>query len=86
MEQFNPSLRNFIAMGKNYEKALAGEAPRGPGWGAFRPGNELAGGVSPRALMSVPVMTGTERPAVWQEGGVWVPCAHGPRDGSGVSF
>ncbi|NP_001372062.1 BAR/IMD domain-containing adapter protein 2 isoform 9 [Homo sapiens] len=24
MEQFNPSLRNFIAMGKNYEKALAG--------------------------------------------------------------
>lgn len=26
MEQFNPSLRNFIAMGKNYEKALAGEA------------------------------------------------------------
>lgn len=29
MEQFNPSLRNFIAMGKNYEKALAGIA--GPG-------------------------------------------------------
>lgn len=29
MEQFNPSLRNFIAMGKNYEKALAGEAA---GW------------------------------------------------------
>lgn len=28
MEQFNPSLRNFIAMGKNYEKALAGEACR----------------------------------------------------------
>ena len=26
MEQFNPSLRNFIAMGKNYEKALAGTA------------------------------------------------------------
>jgi hypothetical protein len=26
MEQFNPSLRNFIAMGKNYEKALAGKA------------------------------------------------------------
>lgn len=26
MEQFNPSLRNFIAMGKNYEKALAGIA------------------------------------------------------------
>lgn len=26
MEQFNPSLRNFIAMGKNYEKALAGMA------------------------------------------------------------
>ncbi|XP_059527462.1 brain-specific angiogenesis inhibitor 1-associated protein 2 isoform X2 [Myotis daubentonii] len=25
MEQFNPSLRNFIAMGKNYEKALAGD-------------------------------------------------------------
>ncbi|XP_063098387.1 brain-specific angiogenesis inhibitor 1-associated protein 2 isoform X5 [Cavia porcellus] len=24
MEQFNPSLRTFIAMGKNYEKALAG--------------------------------------------------------------
>nr|XP_056722996.1 brain-specific angiogenesis inhibitor 1-associated protein 2 isoform X1 [Euleptes europaea] len=24
MEQFNPSLRNFISMGKNYEKALAG--------------------------------------------------------------
>ncbi|KAK2500532.1 LOW QUALITY PROTEIN: hypothetical protein MC885_006498 [Smutsia gigantea] len=24
MEQFNPSLRNFIATGKNYEKALAG--------------------------------------------------------------
>uniref|UniRef100_A0A5F9D452 IMD domain-containing protein n=1 Tax=Oryctolagus cuniculus TaxID=9986 RepID=A0A5F9D452_RABIT len=24
MEQFNPNLRNFIAMGKNYEKALAG--------------------------------------------------------------
>ncbi|XP_045155241.1 brain-specific angiogenesis inhibitor 1-associated protein 2 isoform X2 [Echinops telfairi] len=24
MEQYNPSLRNFIAMGKNYEKALAG--------------------------------------------------------------
>ncbi|KAB1256416.1 Brain-specific angiogenesis inhibitor 1-associated protein 2 [Camelus dromedarius] len=24
MEQFNPSLRNFIAMGKNYKKALAG--------------------------------------------------------------
>ncbi|XP_032177646.1 brain-specific angiogenesis inhibitor 1-associated protein 2 isoform X6 [Mustela erminea] len=24
MEQFNPSLRNFVAMGKNYEKALAG--------------------------------------------------------------
>ena len=32
MEQFNPSLRNFIAMGKNYEKALAGEAG-GPGRG-----------------------------------------------------
>lgn len=29
MEQFNPSLRNFIAMGKNYEKALAGKA-QGP--------------------------------------------------------
>lgn len=29
MEQFNPSLRNFIAMGKNYEKALAGKAGRG---------------------------------------------------------
>ena len=26
MEQFNTSLRNFIAMGKNYEKALAGIA------------------------------------------------------------
>lgn len=39
MEQFNPSLRTFIAMGKNYEKALAGEAPRGPGRGTFRPGN-----------------------------------------------
>lgn len=25
MEQFNPSLRNFISMGKNYEKALAGK-------------------------------------------------------------
>ncbi|ETE74005.1 Brain-specific angiogenesis inhibitor 1-associated protein 2, partial [Ophiophagus hannah] len=25
MEQFNPSLRNFISMGKNYEKALAGD-------------------------------------------------------------
>ncbi|XP_070596311.1 BAR/IMD domain-containing adapter protein 2 isoform X1 [Erythrolamprus reginae] len=24
MEQFNPNLRNFISMGKNYEKALAG--------------------------------------------------------------
>ncbi|WP_348253427.1 hypothetical protein, partial [Salmonella enterica] len=24
MEPFNPSLRNFIAMGNNYEKALAG--------------------------------------------------------------
>uniref|UniRef100_A0A3B5LT07 IMD domain-containing protein n=1 Tax=Xiphophorus couchianus TaxID=32473 RepID=A0A3B5LT07_9TELE len=23
MEQFNPCLRNFVAMGKNYEKALA---------------------------------------------------------------
>uniref|UniRef100_A0A673JQX5 IMD domain-containing protein n=1 Tax=Sinocyclocheilus rhinocerous TaxID=307959 RepID=A0A673JQX5_9TELE len=23
MEQFNPCLRNFIAMGKNYEKALS---------------------------------------------------------------
>lgn len=23
MEQFNPSLRNFISMGKTYEKALA---------------------------------------------------------------
>lgn len=31
MEQFNPSLRNFIAMGKNYEKALAGEAAGGAG-------------------------------------------------------
>ncbi|EPQ16450.1 Brain-specific angiogenesis inhibitor 1-associated protein 2, partial [Myotis brandtii] len=29
MEQFNPSLRNFIAMGKNYEKALAGPAHQG---------------------------------------------------------
>lgn len=29
MEQFNPSLRNFIAMGKNYEKALAGEPRAG---------------------------------------------------------
>lgn len=35
MEQFNPSLRNFIAMGKNYEKALAG------GWG---PAQETAWG------------------------------------------
>lgn len=32
MEQFNPSLRNFIAMGKNYEKALAGKAAAGGGW------------------------------------------------------
>lgn len=23
MEQFNPCLRNFVAMGKNYEKALS---------------------------------------------------------------
>lgn len=29
MEQFNPSLRTFIAMGKNYEKALAGKAAAG---------------------------------------------------------
>ncbi|MEQ2203980.1 hypothetical protein XENOCAPTIV_006125 [Xenoophorus captivus] len=26
MEQFNPCLRNFVAMGKNYEKALASES------------------------------------------------------------
>lgn len=25
MEQFNPCLRNFIAMGKSYEKALSSE-------------------------------------------------------------
>lgn len=25
MEQFNPCLRNFIAMGKSYEKALTSE-------------------------------------------------------------
>jgi hypothetical protein len=25
MEQFNPCLRNFVAMGKSYEKALASE-------------------------------------------------------------
>lgn len=39
MEQFNPSLRNFIAMGKNYEKALAGEWCHGEnsrGGGGFR--------------------------------------------------
>ncbi|OBS83021.1 hypothetical protein A6R68_23002 [Neotoma lepida] len=29
MEQFNPSLRNFIAMGKNYEKALAAHGEKG---------------------------------------------------------
>lgn len=27
MEQFNPCLRNFIAMGKNYEKALSSKYP-----------------------------------------------------------
>lgn len=26
MEQFNPCLRNFVAMGKNYEKALASKS------------------------------------------------------------
>lgn len=25
MEQFNPCLRNFVAMGKSYEKALSSE-------------------------------------------------------------
>lgn len=26
LDQFNPSLKNFVAMGKHYEKALAGTA------------------------------------------------------------
>lgn len=39
MEQFNPSLRTFIAMGKNYEKALAGKAiPSPAGGGRASPG------------------------------------------------
>ena len=49
MEQFNPSLRNFIAMGKNYEKALAGEA-WAPVW--------RVDGAWVQMLASVPVVTG----------------------------
>lgn len=30
MEQFNPCLRNFVAMGKNYEKALSSKLPPPP--------------------------------------------------------
>ena len=26
LDQFNPSLKNFVAMGKHYEKALTGQA------------------------------------------------------------
>lgn len=29
LDQFNPSLKNFVAMGKHYEKALTGQSEGG---------------------------------------------------------
>lgn len=49
MEQFNPSLRTFIAMGKNYEKALAGSAGALSRWTLAQP---LEPGWKPQALSS----------------------------------
>lgn len=86
MEQFNPSLRNFIAMGKNYEKALAGEAPWGPGGGV--PPWERAHGrvqaLSPDVCLcddGAGMSCSVAR--VWGLGSV---CPRAPRRGDGVSF
>lgn len=56
MEQFNPSLRNFIAMGKNYEKALAGIPgpwPLAHRWTSLQPGQKPLGLLSQKRLVEM---------------------------------
>lgn len=96
MEQFNPSLRNFIAMGKNYEKALAGEAVGAVacqqvdgsvvGGGALLQKKTLGRGRVwiPRrraSLLSAPTAGGRPRP--WPRPGVWARCSSTAPEGGG---